>query len=61
MPRRIEESDPAVLVLHAVSADVLGDLPGLGVLFRQRSTQDDKAELLIFVTPTILEENDGYN
>ncbi|MEM9304661.1 MAG: type IV pilus secretin PilQ [Pseudomonadota bacterium] len=36
---------------------VLGDIPALGTLFRQRSNQDDKAELLIFVTPTIL--NDG--
>ncbi|MDJ0656911.1 MAG: type IV pilus secretin PilQ [Xanthomonadales bacterium] len=36
---------------------VLGDIPGLGVLFRQNSSQNDKAELLIFVTPTILNEN----
>jgi type IV pilus assembly protein PilQ len=38
---------------------VLGDIPGLGILFRQRTNQKDKAELLIFVTPTILEENFG--
>ncbi len=36
---------------------VLGDIPGLGTLFRQRTSQNDKAELLIFVTPTILNEN----
>jgi type IV pilus assembly protein PilQ len=38
---------------------ILGDIPGLGVLFRQRANQNDKTELLIFVTPTILEENFG--
>jgi type IV pilus assembly protein PilQ len=39
----------------------LGDLPGLGMFFRQRTSQNDKAELLIFVTPTILVDNVGYN
>ncbi|MGA0587045.1 type IV pilus secretin PilQ [Dyella sp. KRB-257] len=34
----------------------LGDIPGLGVLFRKTSRQNDKAELLIFVTPRILSE-----
>lgn len=36
---------------------VLGDIPGLGALFRNRSIQNDKAELLIFVTPTIIKES----
>ena len=40
---------------------VRGDIPGLGALFRNKSQQDDKAELLIFVTPTILSENIGAN
>jgi len=35
---------------------VLGDLPGLGVLFRSNSQLSNKAELLIFVTPRILNE-----
>jgi type IV pilus assembly protein PilQ len=35
----------------------LGDIPGIGALFRNRVIQDDKAELLIFVTPTIIKEN----
>ncbi len=35
---------------------VLGDVPILGRLFRQRSTEDLKRELLIFVTPSILDE-----
>jgi type IV pilus assembly protein PilQ len=34
----------------------LGDIPGIGVLFRQTSKQNNKAELLIFVTPRILSE-----
>lgn len=34
----------------------LGDIPGLGVLFRSKQRVDNKAELLIFVTPRILEE-----
>ncbi len=38
------------------SVPVLGDIPLLGVLFRQTRTQNDKRELLIFVTPKILKE-----
>ncbi len=34
----------------------LGDLPILGALFRNTSKQEDKVELLIFVTPKILKE-----
>jgi type IV pilus assembly protein PilQ len=34
----------------------LGDVPGLGVLFRSRAQTNNKAELLIFVTPKILRE-----
>ncbi|KQX96510.1 fimbrial protein [Rhodanobacter sp. Root480] len=34
----------------------LGDIPGLGVLFRKTSRNESKAELLIFVTPRILSE-----
>ncbi|MBS0461416.1 MAG: secretin and TonB N-terminal domain-containing protein, partial [Proteobacteria bacterium] len=33
----------------------LGDLPGLGFLFRNKNHQATKAELLVFVTPKILE------
>ncbi|AIF46836.1 type IV pilus secretin PilQ [Dyella japonica] len=35
----------------------LGDIPGLGVLFRNTKRESDKAELLIFVTPRILSES----
>jgi type IV pilus assembly protein PilQ len=34
----------------------LGDLPGIGVMFRSRSDISNKSELLIFVTPRILNE-----
>jgi type IV pilus assembly protein PilQ len=35
---------------------VLGDIPGLGFLFRNKTTLSNRAELLIFVTPRILRE-----
>jgi type IV pilus assembly protein PilQ len=35
---------------------VLGDIPGLGFLFRTKSTLTNRAELLIFVTPRILRD-----
>ena len=35
---------------------VLGDIPFVGALFRSKQRTDNKAELLIFVTPRILEE-----
>ncbi len=34
----------------------LGDIPGIGALFRSTTNVSDKAELLIFVTPRILNE-----
>jgi type IV pilus assembly protein PilQ len=34
----------------------LGDVPGVGALFRRRSNESKKRELLIFVTPTIIED-----
>jgi type IV pilus assembly protein PilQ len=35
---------------------VLGDIPGVGNLFKSRQTTSNKSELLIFVTPKILTE-----
>ena len=35
----------------------LGDVPGLGALFRNTKNNSSKAELLIFVTPRILNES----
>jgi type IV pilus assembly protein PilQ len=40
---------------------VLGDIPGLGYLFRSRTSIDNDAELLIFVTPRILREGARIN
>jgi type IV pilus assembly protein PilQ len=37
---------------------VLGDLPGIGLAFRHDSKSRNKANLLIFVTPTIIQEMD---
>ncbi|MDH5184373.1 MAG: type IV pilus secretin PilQ family protein, partial [Gammaproteobacteria bacterium] len=34
----------------------LGDIPGLGVFFRSTRKVDDKAELLIFVTPKVIRD-----
>jgi type IV pilus assembly protein PilQ len=34
----------------------LGDIPYMGALFRRRANTIGKRELLIFVTPTIVEE-----
>ena len=34
-----------------------GSLPGVGWLFRNRSNVDENTELLIFVTPQILDES----
>ena len=34
----------------------LGDIPGVGFLFRNRTTSSSKAELLVFVTPKILKD-----
>ena len=34
----------------------LGDIPGIGKLFRSKTNVSNKSELLIFVTPRILEE-----
>ena len=40
---------------------VLGDIPGLGFLFRSRARLDNDAELLIFVTPRILRDSGRVN
>jgi len=35
---------------------ILGDIPGLGWLFRRTSTQEEKTNLLIFINPTIIKD-----
>ena len=36
---------------------LLGDLPGIGFMFRRSLVQDQKKELLIFITPKILQQS----
>ena len=36
---------------------LLGDLPGLGRLFRRTTEREDEQELLVFVTPSIVRED----
>jgi type IV pilus assembly protein PilQ len=36
---------------------VLGDLPYVGFLFKQNQKQDDRTELLIFITPKVIKDN----
>jgi general secretion pathway protein D len=37
---------------------MLGDIPGLGYFFRSENKAEDKENLLIFITPTILKDTD---
>jgi general secretion pathway protein D len=37
---------------------ILGDLPGIGLAFRRDSKARNKANLMIFVTPTIIQDTD---
>ena len=47
---------------HTVNkVPVLGDIPGLGYLFRNKNKVDNNAELLIFVTPKILRDGARIN
>jgi pilus assembly protein CpaC len=36
----------------------LGDMPVIGALFRSRRFQNKETELVVFVTPTVIEAND---
>ena len=42
------------------SVPILGNLPGIGALFRKRSTIDKPRYLLIFVTATLLDETGSF-
>jgi type IV pilus assembly protein PilQ len=43
------------------SVPFFSDLPGIGFLFKNTRTQDDKTELLIFVTPKIVKDNQAVD
>ena len=49
----IQETDVKTLYKYPV----LGDLPLLGALFRSKQNNSDKRELIILVTPKVLDEN----
>jgi type IV pilus assembly protein PilQ len=36
---------------------VLGDIPVVGYLFKNRSTVNDRTELMIFITPRVISES----
>jgi type IV pilus assembly protein PilQ len=40
--------------IETTKVPLLGDIPVLGRLFSSKSEQDDKTELLIFITPRIM-------
>ncbi len=42
-----------------VRTPLLGDLPGVGRLFRRTLERDDKQELFVFITPSIVQEPTG--
>jgi type IV pilus assembly protein PilQ len=39
------------------SVPFFADLPGIGFLFKNTKKQDNKSELLIFITPKIVKDN----
>lgn len=41
-----------------VKVPVLGDIPGLGLLFRQDKKSREKGNLIVFITPTIVQDED---
>ncbi|GIT04969.1 MAG: hypothetical protein CM1200mP29_03800 [Verrucomicrobiota bacterium] len=43
-----------------VGFPILGNLPGIGAIFRKRSTVDKPRYLLIFVTATLVDENGSF-
>ncbi len=41
-----------------VKVPILGDIPGLGLLFRQDKKSREKQNLIVFITPTIVQDED---
>ena len=39
----------------------LGSVPGIGAMFRRKQTENNNAELLVFVTPKIIREGARIN
>jgi len=47
-----------VMTKQSTKVPILGDIPGLGLLFQSKAKQRDKRNLVIFVTPTIVTDED---
>src|SRR5205814_1277544 len=43
---------------QSTKVPLLGDVPGLGYLFRSDAKQRQKSNLIIFITPTIVQDED---
>jgi len=43
-----------------VKVPILGDIPWIGLLFRQDGKKRDESNLIVFITPTIVEDNDFH-
>jgi type II secretory pathway component GspD/PulD (secretin) len=43
-----------------VKVPILGDIPWVGLLFRQDGKKRDSSNLIVFITPTIVEDNDFH-
>jgi general secretion pathway protein D len=41
-----------------IKVPILGDIPGLGWAFRQESKSQDKRNMIVFITPTIVQDED---
>ncbi len=42
----------------SIKVPLLGDIPGLGLLFRKESKELDRQNLTIFITPTVVQDSD---
>jgi type II secretory pathway component GspD/PulD (secretin) len=43
---------------ESIKVPLLGDIPGLGLLFRHDSKNRTKSNLIVFITPTIVQDED---
>ena len=55
MSGNASNSEPLARLAYKDKVPVLGDIPVLGRLFRSESSLTDKKNLVIFVTPTIID------
>ena len=46
------------ITLNNNKVPLLGDIPGIGLLFRKDTKDRQKANLIVFITPTIVQDED---